>query len=156
VKTIAWVIFLAVIWETLAGDFTLGTIVLGLVLGFLVVKVAHVDVAPRQRAKLIPAAMLMPYFAWELILSNLRVAVDVVRPRMRMRPGIVAIPLDAASDAEITWLANLVTLTPGTLSLDVSHDRKVLYIHAMDVADAEQLRREIKAGFEKRVMEVWR
>ena len=154
-KTIAWIIFLALIWETLAGDFTLGTMVVGLVLAVIVLKVAHVDVAPRQRARLIPAALLMPYFVWELILSNLRVASDVIRPRMRMRPGIVAIPLDVRSDAEITWLANLITLTPGTLSLDVSHDRKVLYIHAMDIADAEQLRREIKSGFERRVMEVW-
>ena len=73
-----------------------------------------------------------------------------------MRPGVVAIPLDAETDAEITLLANLITLTPGTLSLDVSDDRRVLYIHAMYVDDVEELRRSIKDGFEKRVMELLR
>ena len=69
---------------------------------------------------------------------------------------MVAIPLDAETDAEITLLANLITLTPGTLSLDVSDDRRVLYIHAMYVDDVEELRRSIKDGFEKRVMELLR
>jgi multicomponent Na+:H+ antiporter subunit E len=75
-----------------------------------------------------------------------------------MRPGVVAIPLDARTDAEITLLANLITLTPGTLSLDVSSDRRMLYIHVMyiDNDDLEEVRRKIKAGFERRVLEVLR
>lgn len=60
------------------------------------------------------------YFLWQLLLSNLRVAYDVITPRLYMRPGILAVPLDAEIDLEITLLANLITLTPGTLSLDVS------------------------------------
>jgi multicomponent Na+:H+ antiporter subunit E len=155
-KILTWAVVLTIIWAALAGGFWPGTILVGMIVAVLVMLVARVDVAPQQRMKLVPAALIVPHFIWELILSNLRVAIDVVSPRMRMRPGIVAIPLEVRSDAEITWLANLVTLTPGTLSLDVSHDRRVLYIHAMDVADAEQLRRDIKAGFERRVMEVWR
>jgi multicomponent Na+:H+ antiporter subunit E len=72
-----------------------------------------------------------------------------------MRPGIIAIPLDARTDLEITLLANLITLTPGTLSLDVSADRRVLYIHVMyiDNDDIEAVRRNIKDGFERRVLE---
>jgi multicomponent Na+:H+ antiporter subunit E len=75
-----------------------------------------------------------------------------------MRPGVVAIPLDVQTDAEITLLANLITLTPGTLSLDVSTDRRVLYIHVMyiDNDDVEAVRRKIKEGFERRVLEVLR
>jgi multicomponent Na+:H+ antiporter subunit E len=98
------------------------------------------------------------FFLWELLLANLRVAYDVLTPPLHMRPGIVAIPLDVETDAEITLLANLITLTPGTLSLDISGDRKVLYIHAMyiDDGDIEGVRRHIKRGFERRVMEVMR
>ena len=73
-----------------------------------------------------------------------------------MKPGIVAIPLDAKTDLEITFLANLITLTPGTLSLDCSEDRKTLYIHSMYIDDLEKFRAEIKNTLEKRLLEVMR
>lgn len=95
------------------------------------------------------------FYLVELFLANLRVAHDVLTPRHRMKPGIIAIPLDAKSDLEIISLANLITMTPGTLSLDVSTDRRVLYIHAMYIDDLEGLRSKIKDGFEKKVMEVF-
>jgi multicomponent Na+:H+ antiporter subunit E len=72
-----------------------------------------------------------------------------------MRPAIVAIPLDLRGDLEITLLANLITLTPGTLSLDVSSDKRVLYVHSMYVTDIAAFRSEIKNGFEKRVKELF-
>jgi len=65
----------------------------------------------------------------------------------------VAVPLSVKSDLEIMVLTNLISLTPGTLSVDVSHCRSTLYIHAMDVDDPEDLRRDIKDGFERRVKE---
>jgi multicomponent Na+:H+ antiporter subunit E len=73
-------------------------------------------------------------------------------------PGVVAIPLDARTDAEITLLANLITLTPGSVSLDLSEDRRVLYVHAMyiDGGDVEAYRRSIKEGLERRVLELLR
>jgi multicomponent Na+:H+ antiporter subunit E len=91
------------------------------------------------------------FFLWELVLANLRLARDVVGPVSRLRPGIVAVPLDVTGDAEVAVLANLLTLTPGTLSLDVSSDGKVLYVHAVSAADPQALRAGIKAGFEQRV-----
>lgn len=73
-------------------------------------------------------------------------------------PGVVAIPLDARTDVEITLLANLITLTPGSVSLDLSEDRRVLYVHAMyiDGGDVEAYRRSIKEGLERRVLELLR
>lgn len=73
-------------------------------------------------------------------------------------PGVVAIPLDARTDAEITLLANLITLTPGSVTLDLSEDRRVLYVHAMyiDGGDVEAYRRSIKEGLERRVLELLR
>lgn len=93
------------------------------------------------------------YFVVELVVSSLKVAWDVVTPRHRSRPGILAVPLDVRSDATITVLANLVTLTPGTLSLDVSADRRTLYVHAMFIDDVESARAEIKGNMERRVRE---
>ncbi|NNJ70240.1 MAG: Na+/H+ antiporter subunit E, partial [Kiritimatiellales bacterium] len=71
-------------------------------------------------------------------------------------PGVIGIPLDAETDLEITMLANIISLTPGTLSLDVSEDRKTLYIHAMYVINPEDLRNEIKDGLERRLLELLR
>lgn len=73
-------------------------------------------------------------------------------------PGIVAIPLDARTDAEIAVLANLITLTPGSVTLDLSEDRRVLYVHAMyiDGGDVEAYRRSVKEGLERRVLELLR
>ena len=91
-----------------------------------------------------------------MLLANLRVAYEVLTPGYQMRAAIIAIPLDAESDMEITVLANLITLTPGTLSLDVSADRKTLYIHAMHVHDVEKFRNDIKVRLERSVMEVFK
>ncbi len=95
-------------------------------------------------------------YLWELILANLRVAYDVMTPTRRMRPGVLAIPLDANTDVEITLLANLITLTPGSVSLDVSSDRRFLYLHAMYIDDVEEYRKSVKDTLEKRVLEVLR
>ena len=73
-------------------------------------------------------------------------------------PGVVAIPLDARTDAEIALLANLITLTPGSVTLDLSEDRRVLYVHAMyiDGGDVEAYVRSVKDGLERRVLELLR
>lgn len=101
-------------------------------------------------------AGLFFYFLWELVVSNVRVAIEVLSPRYRMRPGVVGVRLDARTDLEITLLANLITLTPGTMSVDISEDRRVLYVHALYVDDRDAFERSIKDGFERRVLEVLR
>ncbi len=96
------------------------------------------------------------FYLWELFVSNLRIAYDVLTPRHRMRPGVVAVPLDARTDFEIFAVVNLLTMTPGTLSVDVSTDRKVLYVHVMYFDDPKSFRREVKDGLERRLLEVLR
>jgi multicomponent Na+:H+ antiporter subunit E len=99
---------------------------------------------------------LLAFFARELVLSALSVAWLVLQPTTRPRPAFVSYPLTVTTDAQITLLAYLITLTPGTLSVDVSDDRKSLLIHALDVADTEILIGRIAAGFEARVLGVTR
>ncbi len=91
-------------------------------------------------------------FFYELVRSVKDVALTVLQPRRSIRPAIVAVPLSLRSDAGITLLANLITLTPGTTSLHVSKDRSTLYVHVMN-ASAQSVR-QIKDGFERRVKEV--
>jgi multicomponent Na+:H+ antiporter subunit E len=154
-----WNLFLALVWIGMTGEFTGRNFLIGFGLGVLILFFARrVIGTPNYLAKIAQVLELIAFVIWELILANLRVAYDVLTPGYGMRPGVVGVPLDARTDAEITLLANLITLTPGTLSLDVSSDRRVLYIHVMyiDDDDLEEVRRKIKSGFERRVLEVLR
>jgi multicomponent Na+:H+ antiporter subunit E len=152
-------LLLALVWVGMTGEFTPLNFAIGFALGLLILFFARRVVGtPNYLVKAVQALDLAAFLLWELLLANLRVAYDVLTPGFHMRPGVVAIPLDAKSDIEITLLANLITLTPGTLSLDVSSDRRVLYIHVMyvDNDDLDEVRRKIKSGFERRVLEVLR
>ncbi|HSE99112.1 MAG TPA: Na+/H+ antiporter subunit E [Blastocatellia bacterium] len=152
-----WNIMLALIWVALTGLISPLNLALGFALGYLVLLFAQRAVgSPNYGNRVRKVINLALFFVWELIKSNLRVAYDVITPTHYMKPGVIAIPLEVETDAEITLLANLITLTPGTLSLDVSSDRRVLYIHAMYIDDVEEMRRAIKEGFERRVLEVLR
>lgn len=149
-------VILALVWAALLGQFTTGNLIAGFVLGYLALW-AMQDVlgASTYFIKVRQIITLVLVFLWALIQSNVRVAFSVLAPFDKMSPAIVAIPLDIESDAEITLLANMITLTPGTLSIDVSNNRKVLYVHGMHVYNLEAFKREIKEGFERRVKEAF-
>jgi multicomponent Na+:H+ antiporter subunit E len=150
-------VFLALIWAAATGNFGPANVMLGFVLGFVVVVFAQRAYGSTNYGRrVILVIRFALFFIYELFKANLRVAYDVITPSQYMRPGVVAIPLSVKTDTEITLLANLISLTPGTLSLDISDDKSVLYIHAMFVDDPDELRHEIKAGFERRVIEVLR
>ncbi len=96
------------------------------------------------------------FYLWELLLSNIRVAIDVMTPRHLMKPGVLAIPLGELDDIELTTLANLLTMTPGTISLDISRDRRTLFIHVMYLDDAAAIKDEIIEVYERKVKEIFR
>ncbi len=96
------------------------------------------------------------YYLKELALANFRVAHDVLTPRHRSRPGFIVVPTKARTDLELMALANLITMTPGTLTIDVAPDRESLYIHAMFLDDPEALRRQVIEDFEPRVLRMFR
>ena len=148
---------LALAWMALTGDWSLPAAAFALALGWLLLRLARPlggEGFRRVRLARLPGFLL--FFAKEVVVANLRVAAAVVAPRGRLRPAIVAVPLTVDRDAEIALLANLITLTPGTLSLDVSPDRRTLYVHAMATGGPDELRREIQLGFERRILEVFR
>ncbi|WP_306812905.1 Na+/H+ antiporter subunit E [Paenibacillus soyae] len=99
---------------------------------------------------------LFVLFNRELFLSSYAVLVQIIRPRLAIRPGIVEMKTRLRSNTEITLLSCLICLTPGTLTLDVAHDGETLYIHAMDIEDAEELAESIRNTFERAIMEVTR
>lgn len=152
------VLILACAWTALAGEVSVGGAVFAVVLGGAVSRFAR-PLGPYPvfaRLRPLKLAGFALFVAWEIVVANLRVAAAVLGPQRLLRPAIVAVPLEVTRDDEIALLANLISLTPGTLSLDVSADRRTLYVHAMSTASPEALRREIKEGFERRLLEALR
>jgi multicomponent Na+:H+ antiporter subunit E len=161
-------IVLAVIWMALQSSFTLIDLLVGFGLGFLVLGLTErviVDqlIDLRQRGgvsqrrgyvrQTIRVIDFIGFGLWEILKANIGVAKIVLNPRRSFQPGIVAVPLEIQSDLGITVLANLITLTPGTVTLDISSDRRTIYMHVMDVGDVDALRESTKA-YERRVMEL--
>jgi multicomponent Na+:H+ antiporter subunit E len=150
-------ILLAVAWAALQGEFSLRVLATGYLLGYVILlgllrggvlqESPYIGRAPRVIG-------LAAFFLWELVRANLRLALDVATPDFHMKPGIVAVPLDARTDSEVLLLAMLINLTPGSVALDVSPDRSVMYVHVMYIDTPAAARAEIKNGFERRVLEL--
>jgi multicomponent Na+:H+ antiporter subunit E len=146
-------ILLALAWAALQGDITLPNLAVGYGVGYVILALLAKGGVVRAAlaSRTVHAVELAGFFAWELMLANVRVALDVVRPRTTIRPAVVGIPLDVTSDGEILLLSMLINITPGSVTIDLSDDRRTLYVHVMHMASAEASRREIKDGFERRV-----
>lgn len=149
-------VVMALCWCALTGSFSPANMALGAALGYAALWVARpIQPATSYFSKVGSLASLLAYFVAELVVSSLHVAWDVVTPRLRAHPGIVAVPLSLDDDRAITVLAMMVSLTPGTLALDVSEDRRTLFVHAMYAEEPDAVRRSIKEGMERRVAAVF-
>ena len=150
-------LLLAVVWQALMADFTLPSLLVGFVLGYGALWLAQPLFGERSPyfVRVWRAIRLTLFFLYELVVSSIRVAWDVITPRDLSRPAIIEMPLDVESDIEILLVTNLISLTPGTLSLDVTPDRKTLIVHAMFAEDPDALVQELKNGMERMVKEVF-
>ena len=146
-------ILLALAWAALQGEITLGNLLVGYLFGYVIlVLLAKGGVMPSTYgSRAMHAVGLAGFFARELLVANIRVALDVLRSQLRIEPAVIAIPLDVTTDAEILLLSLLINITPGSVTIDLSDDRRTLYVHVMHMKDADETRREIKEGFERRV-----
>lgn len=151
-SVLLWHVALGWLWTALTALPTASNFLLGLVLANLVLRFGRGERALVRRTG--PALRFAGFLVAEVVVSALRVAADVLAPRPRMRPAVLGVPLDVSTDGQITALAILITLTPGTLALDVSPDRRTLFVHAMFAADVDQVRRDIKERFERRILEL--
>jgi multicomponent Na+:H+ antiporter subunit E len=159
------VVLFALVWAALKGAFTGLNLLAGAVFGLavlLLVRPLYEDAGSEEATtgnatgpfkRLFWMGELLLCFIYELVKSSIEVAQTVLRPDMKLNPGIVSLPLDCTTGLEITTLANLISLTPGTLSLEVSPDEEKLYVHAMFVGSEEASTREyIKHTLERRVI----
>jgi multicomponent Na+:H+ antiporter subunit E len=150
-------VLLALAWMALTADWSLPAAAFSLALAWLLQRVVRpLGGEGFRRVRLARLPGFAAFFLKEVVVANLRVAAAVLLPAGRLRPAIVAVPLELDRDAEIALLANMITLTPGTLSLDISRDRRTLYVHAMWTSGPDDLRRDIEDGFQRRIIEVFR
>lgn len=147
---------LAALWLLLANSLSalnvLGALLLAVLLPF-----AMRPFWPEQPRVRRPLAILRLALVvlWDILHANLNVARLVLGPLARLRPAFVKVPLTLRDPLAVTILANIITLTPGTLTVDVSRDRRYLLIHGLDVADDRALVAEIKARYEAPLREIF-
>jgi multicomponent Na+:H+ antiporter subunit E len=157
VSLLLWNLLLAIVWTFLTGTVNASNLAIGFVLGYLMLWALRPALGRATYFRRTPKAVVfVGFFLWEVLMASVRVAYDIVTPRHHNRPGIVAVPIDDMTDEEITLLSNVIGLTPGSLVLDVSSDRKTLYVHVMFVETPEKARRVIRDQLARRLLEVIR
>ena len=149
-------LLLAFVWAVSMGEMSLENLLTGFAIGYLALwwlrPLHHDDYVSKG-----PRAVgLLLFFLWELWVSSLQVARDVLTRGKYRKPGFIAVPLDVETDVEITMLAILVTLTPGTIVLEVADDRRAMFVHIMFLENPEKSAASIKDGFERRILELLR
>ncbi|MFK7793394.1 MAG: Na+/H+ antiporter subunit E [Devosiaceae bacterium] len=151
-------VLLAIAWVLVTGSFSLINGLFGFVLGLGALALIREQIGTIgyvRRVRRVTSLALL--FLYELVMSAVRVFKLVLTPDLStLQPGFVAYPLTVDRDFEISLLANLITLTPGTLSVDVSDNRRTLYIHAIHVPDPDAMREDISTGFERKILEAFR
>lgn len=147
---------LLVIWLLLMNSISVGHVLLGSVLGIVVPRllVAFHPVAPPIRKPLTLLRLLL-LVLWDIVVANIQVARQVLGPNRALQPAFVTLPLALDNDLAITMLASIISLTPGTVSADLTRNRRALLIHTLSVEDSDELVRTIKLRYEAPLVEVF-
>jgi multicomponent Na+:H+ antiporter subunit E len=148
---------LAMTWAALQGELSVANLAIGFgISAALIYLFRRMFFRPRYFRKGVVGLTLAAVFIKEIIKSNIAVLCVVLNPWLRVRSGVIAVPTELTDDVALTMLANMITLTPGTLTLDISPDRRYLYVHTLNLDDPEDVKREIHQAFEVYLRELSR
>lgn len=157
IKNFLMNLLLAGIWVALTGSLYYTNFLFGYMLGFSVLWVMNRSETDQRYFYRVPKIIgFVFYFLYQLLKANIQVAFDVVTPKYFFKPGIVKYPMAAKTDFEIQLLSMMISLTPGTLIVDISDDKKTIYIHVMYLTDAETFVRQTQTGLERRLLTILR
>ena len=150
-------LLLAVVWTLLQNDVSAGMIVFGVILGVIIPFGTSIWWPDRpsgfQIGKMISYSFLV---IWDIFVANVQVAwIVLTRPNDKLRPAWIEVPLDLRQPEAISVLAGTITLTPGTVSADLSDEGHSLLVHALDADDPDAVRDEIKDRYERRLKEIF-
>lgn len=150
-------LLLSFIWVALTGSLYYSNFLFGFLIGFFILWIMNRQETDRRYFNKVPKTIrFLFYFLYEMIAANVQVAYDVVTPNYFFKPGIIRYPLEAVTDIEINLLSTIISMTPGTLILDISEDKKFLFIHVMYLKDKEHFITQMKKGFEHKLLEILR
>jgi multicomponent Na+:H+ antiporter subunit E len=150
-------LILALMWAALQGELGMVNFVSGFVVSAAVIYIfRRMFFRALYFRKVALGVTLALVFSRELIKSNIAVLRVVLSRRPLIRSGVIAVPTELTNDLALTMLANMITLTPGTLTLDISHDRRYLFVHTLNLNDPEDVKREIRNAFELYLRELSR
>ena len=145
-----------VLWLLLVGDFSLGQLALAALMALLLPLLAGLLQPERARfGRTRTILVLSRRVLWDMLLSNIEVARRILGPERALTPGFIWVPLDLQNIHGITALASIITLTPGTLSAELTEDRRHLLVHAFNLKDADATVAEIKARYESPLKEIF-
>ena len=148
-------ILASIAWAAFQYPVNLFDFIFGFFVGFVILAIIHRSYGRRIFA----LVAFIIYLIWSIIVSSVQVAIYVLSPKLKLDQGIIAIPLTVESELEIATLATAITLTPGTLSVDVGTDssgQRVLWVHNLVLGDREAVEKQILEGFERRILQATR
>jgi multicomponent Na+:H+ antiporter subunit E len=150
-------LLLSFIWVALTGSMYYSNFLFGFLLGFFIMWVLNRNELDQRYFYRVPKTLgFVFFFLYEMIMANIAVAYDVITPKYFFKPGIIEYPMDAKTDLEINLLSTVISMTPGTLIIDISEDKKSLFIHVMYLKNKEHFIEQTKNGFERRLLEILR
>ena len=150
-------VLLTFVWVALTGNLEFANFGFGFIMGFFILWIKERSGNDRRYFFRVPKIIgFIFFYSFEMLKANRQVAHDVVTPHYFMKPGIVGLPLEAKTDFEITMLSNMISLTPGTLVVDLSTDQKVMFVHVMYLKSREEFIKTTKEGLEKKLLEILR
>lgn len=146
IRRLTLVVWLLLLWVVLWRDLSIANVFSGLVVALVVTFLVGQPRAQEPSHRLRPIAVVAfgGYFAWKLVEANIVLAREVLTRRDTTRPGVIAVRLHPASDLLTTIIANAISLTPGTLTLEVRQQPRTLYVHVLHLHDEARTRREIR------------
>lgn len=151
-------IIIAGVWMLLQETLTWQGFVLGYFIGLLVLyfTVRRLDSPSLYIQRVVAALKLIIVFLFEVVRSGVRVSYLILHPRLPVSPGLVAVPLDVTSNEAITIFAGMITMAPGSISVELADDRSHLYVHALEAGDPHKAAAFFKNVFERHIMEVFK
>lgn len=150
-------ILLTIVWTLLQNEVSAGMLVFGFILGILIPKTTAAWWPDRPSGfNVTKMAAYCMMVIWDILVANVQVAwIVLTRPNSKLRSAWVVVPLDLTQPEAITILAGTITLTPGTVSADLSSEGHSLLVHALDTGDPDAVRDEIKDRYERRLKEIF-
>lgn len=150
-------LLIAVVWIILQNQFSWGMAVFGLILGIIITRITAVWWPERPGGiavgKFLSYAMIV---LWDIIVANIQVAwIVLTKPNSKLKPAWIVVPLDLREPEAITILAGTITLTPGTVSADLSDEGHSLLVHVLHTEDPDAERDGIKERYERRLKEIF-